>query len=102
MSNVLLVVTTPRADHEDAYHQWYRESHIPELQALPYVQSVRRFEATRAGDSGPQCWAVSMEVADDPAEALADIRSRMGSGAMSVSDAMDSTRTVAWFLTATQ
>jgi hypothetical protein len=49
----LLAFTNPvSADREDEYNQWYTNTHLPEVTALPGFRSAKRFKATETQLAG--------------------------------------------------
>lgn len=43
--HVLYEMTRPSAGHEDDFHRWYDDVHIPEMLAIPGFMAARRFTA---------------------------------------------------------
>lgn len=98
--NRLLVITSPHAERDTDYHAYYTGVHLPEIRALEgVVRAVRyRTESPKGAEGDPPQFAVSIDTTKDPAELLGELRTRMGSGEMTASDAIDTSRTVAYFL----
>jgi hypothetical protein len=92
----LLAFTNPVIDREDEFNRWYDEQHVPDLLAVPGVVSAQRFALTDATGEGKPGWsylALYELETDDPDALMAEIRSRIGTDAMPISDALDPTTT---------
>lgn len=100
-TNRLLMITSPHPGRDAEYHAYYTDIHAPEIEGLEAVVGTTRFrvESPARVDGAPDQYALSIETSSDPAELLAEIRRRMGSGEMTApSEAIDSTRTIAYYL----
>jgi hypothetical protein len=98
--NRLQVFSTPVEGQEAEYHAYYSEQHIPDIQRLPGVGAVRRFEAKLGfSRSDRVSYATEFEVDGDPAEVLALIAELMGTPQMPASDAVESSQSRAWLMT---
>jgi hypothetical protein len=91
---ILLVQSRPAsADEADAYHQWYDETHLPEILGVDGFVSARRFAAVD-GDT----FLVVYEVADvDEAKAAMAERRSAGSMSRPVGVQLDPPPDVQWF-----
>lgn len=65
---ILYVETRPLPGHEEDYHQWYDETHVPEIVAFDGFVSARRFAPV--DDGGPFIAMYEMD-ADDLEAAFA-------------------------------
>ena len=92
----LLAFTNPVAGREDEFNRWYDEQHVPDLLAVPGIVSAQRFALSDATGEGQSQWsylALYELETDDPDALMKEVRSRLGTEAMPVSDALDSTTT---------
>jgi hypothetical protein len=48
----LLVYTNPTPGQEDAFNEWYDNTHVPQILALPMVVSAQRFRLSPTGVDG--------------------------------------------------
>jgi hypothetical protein len=90
----LLAFTNPAAGREEAFNRWYDEQHVPDLLAVPGFVSAQRFslkDATGQDQAGWSYLALYELETDDPDALMAEVRSRLGTAAMPVSDTLDST-----------
>ena len=100
----LLAFTNPAAGHEAEFNRWYDEQHVPDLLAVPGFVSAQRFavsDATGQGEPGWTYLALYELDTDDPDALMAEVRSRLGTAAMPVSDALDHAATTPRGLIAT-
>jgi hypothetical protein len=89
----LLAFTNPAAGREDEFNRWYDERHVPDLLAVPGFVSAQRFALTDATGQGKPGWtylALYELDTDDPDALMAEVRARLGTEAMPVSDTLDS------------
>jgi hypothetical protein len=90
----LLAFTNPVAGREADFNCWYDERHVPDLLAVPGFVSAQRFALTDATGQGRPGWsylALYELETDDPDALMAEVRCRLGTDAMPVSDTLDST-----------
>jgi len=88
----LLAFTNPVPGREDEFNRWYDERHVPDLLAVPGFVSARRFALTDATGQGKPDWtylAMYELETDDPDALMAEVRARIGSGAIPATDALD-------------
>ena len=89
---VLLVLTNPVEGKEEAYNDWYTNTHLGDLLKVPGVISAQRFKLTDA-QLGPAPHPYSylalydIEI-DDAQTTISALRERIGTPAMVMSDAM--------------
>src|ERR1700751_1221724 len=89
----LLSFTNSVAGREDEFNRWYDERHVPDLLAVPGFVSAQRFALTDANGRVKRGWtylAMYERETDDPDALMAEVRSRLGTEAMPVSDTLDS------------
>ena len=88
----LLAFTNPVAGREDEFNRWYDERHVPDLLAVPGFVSAQRFALSDATGQGKPGWTYlalyELETDDLPA-LMEEVRSRLGTDAIPVSDALD-------------
>lgn len=87
----MIVMTKPVEGREEAYNDWYQNTHLRELVALPGIRSARRYRRAHslvAGDSYPYMAIYEIE-ADDLDAVVAGIIEASGSGGIWMSDAID-------------
>lgn len=88
----LLAFTNPVAGREEEFNRWYDERHVPDLLAVPGFVSAQRFALTDATGQDKAGWtylALYELETDDPDALMAEVRSRLGTEVMPVSDALD-------------
>ena len=88
----LLALTNPVAGREAEFERWYAERHIPDLLAVPGFVSGQLFQLSDAtGQNNPGwTWLAVYELeTDDPDALMAEVRGRLGTDAMPVSDTLD-------------
>jgi hypothetical protein len=80
--------------------QWYDKRHIPDILAVPGIQSCERFDFQGMGPGdAAQKWdyvGIYDIEADDVGAVLKDMGGRMGTERMPKSPALDSSRTLAF------
>ena len=92
--HLLLAFTNPGAGREEEFNRWYDERHVPDLLAVPGFVSAQRFALTDATGQGRPGWthlALYELETDAPNALMAEVRSRLGTEAMPVSDTLDPT-----------
>jgi hypothetical protein len=75
-------------DHEDEYNDWYDNTHVPEICAVPGFVSARRYkvhspagaEGAPGGAAAPAYLAIYEIDADDLEVPLAELRARRAAG----------------------
>ena len=89
---IMVVQSAPASpDREDEFNDWYDNTHVPEICAVPGFVSARRYKVhgAAAGDTGAPAYLAIYEIdADDLAAPAAELRARSASGVMHVSDAL--------------
>jgi hypothetical protein len=96
---LLLVFTNAAAGREDEFHQWYDETHIPDVLAVPGVVSAQRYavapvetpevEGAPAPEPPAHGYLVAYALDRDGNEVMEEFVARIGSGQMQLSDVMD-------------
>lgn len=97
-----LVLTSPVEGREADFNQWYDTLHLPDVLDVPGFVSARRFRImeSRCAPTDLPRWryaAIYQMEHDDPQAVLADMRARIGTPQMLISDTLDLS-TVATYL----
>ena len=85
MPKGIMVVQSDPVDpaHEDEYNDWYDNTHVPEICAVPGFVSARRYKVHRAATSeaGSASYLAIYEIdADDLTAPAAELRARSAAG----------------------
>jgi hypothetical protein len=85
---VMIVFSNPSDPaREDEYNDWYTNTHIPELLALPGFVGARRFRVT--GDGEPERYAAIYDLeADDLGDVMGVITKAVENGEIHMTDAI--------------
>ena len=96
---LLLVFTNPAQGREDEFHQWYDETHIPDVLAVPGVESAQRYVIspveTEEIEGAPQPpppahrFLVAYTLSRNGNDVMQEFTSRITSGQLPLSDVMD-------------
>lgn len=90
----LIVYSNHTPGNEEAFNEWYTREHLPDVLALPGFVSARRFRVMdfKLDENGPdpthRYVAMYNLYTDDPEAALNDLRSRVESGRIVISQTM--------------
>ncbi len=86
----LVVMSRPQEGREAEYHDWYQNSHLPQVMALPGFLSGQRYrlDTALAGQEPYPFLAIYEVETDDIGAALAEMRRRAGTERLSVSEAL--------------
>jgi hypothetical protein len=85
---IMVVQTGPvSAEREEEYNDWYSNTHIPEILAIPGFVGARRYKLA-GGDGSPSYLAVYEIEADDIAAPVKELSARSTSGQHAVSDVL--------------
>ena len=95
----LIALTTPAAGKEAEFHNWYQNVHLPELCALPGLDSAQRYQlvAKLMGSDTNQWLAIYDIEADDPMAFMGAMGEAATSGKLTQSDASDMATTYTAF-----
>jgi hypothetical protein len=91
---IFVVQSNPSSpEREDEYNDWYTNTHLGEVCAVPGIVSARRYKVQNAGDptSDPdrkQYMAVYELDADDLSQAIEGLGKAAADGTMHMSDAL--------------
>ena len=94
--HILLVFSNPTSGKESEYNEWYDKVHIPDVLNVRGFMSAVRFKVAQAQLDGttnhPYKYLSLYELGtDDLAASLTELRNRLGTKDMVVSDAIDLT-----------
>jgi hypothetical protein len=86
----IMVVQSGPADpaREDEYNDWYDNTHVPEICAVPGFVSARRYKVHGAPAGDPAYLAIYEIDADDLTAPAAELRARSAAGLTHISDAL--------------
>lgn len=91
---ILIVYSNAAQGQEEEFNRWYNEVHLPDVLALPNYTSARRFKLIdfkldeMAPDPEHQYVAYYYLKSDDPVGALNDLRDRVLTGKILMSESM--------------
>jgi hypothetical protein len=87
---IMLVQTSPvDPAKEDAYNDWYDNTHIPEILEVPGFTSARRYKVNGPGAEGAHSYLAIYEIdADDLTAPVAELGKRAAAGQSTMSDAL--------------
>ena len=91
----LIALTTPVEGKEDAYNEWYQNTHLHELIALPGVKRAQRYKQVVklvGADSNPYLAIYDIEC-DDPMAFLGVLGEAAAAGKVTPGDASDAAST---------
>jgi hypothetical protein len=71
---------------EDEYNEWYSQTHLPEIRAVPGFVAARRYKVHNGAD--PSYLAIYEIDADDLTDPMKELRARSASGQMHMSDTL--------------
>ena len=93
----MLVLSNPVPGRESEYNDWYSNTHLADVTAIPGFLRAQRFELAHDVGFGEKWrYLATYEIETDDLEAaLADLMSRQERGLMEVSAALDLANTVA-------
>jgi hypothetical protein len=96
MARAVMIVGTRPSDpsREREFNEWYETTHVPELCQVPGIASARRFELSKAQlfppDAAQHEYIAIYEIdADDVQGVIDELATRMASGAIHMSDAVE-------------
>lgn len=86
---ILYVESSPvSTDREDEYNDWYTNTHVPEILALPGFTGATRYKAAAAEGQEPAYVAIYEIDADDPQGVVNELMSTMRAGKLTMSDSI--------------
>jgi hypothetical protein len=95
----LVVFTTPIAGSEEEFNDWYQNVHLRDVVAVPGFTSAQRFRLAKSMSAEePLPYLAIYDVETDDIEGvIAGMKSRVGTEAMVISDAMNRKASAAIF-----
>lgn len=97
----LLVLTNAVQGQEDAFNEWYDNTHVPDVMKIPGIVSAQRFrQSTYQRGPGPHPWhymALYEGEAPTPEDVDKELRARAGTPAMAISPALSDQRFICFF-----
>jgi hypothetical protein len=89
---IMFVQSRPSSpEREDEYNDWYTNTHLPDVLAIPGITGARRFKASDAApppDGAPEYCAVYELEVDDLGSVMEELGARAGDGRMRMSDVL--------------
>ena len=87
----LIALSTPVAGKEEEFHDWYQNTHLPQIVALPGGQGAQRYKlvAKVAGADTNQYLAIYDIECDDPMAFLAAVGQASAEGRLTKTQAND-------------
>jgi hypothetical protein len=61
---IMLALNGPTEGQEEAYNDWYSDTHVPELLNIPGIVSARRFKTVQSNLQWPYVAAYEIETDD--------------------------------------
>src|SRR5437867_718253 len=95
---MLFVMSSAVPGREDEYHAWYDEVHVPDILAISGVRSARRCAVSRAHGDDLRRYLAIYEIDGDAESIVAEIGRRVGSGDITLSEAIDLTAMESWIV----
>ena len=93
-----MVLARPKPEREDDYDRWHREIHVDDVLEIPGFVGCTRYRLPDAQPDGTATrwlFATIYEIeAEDPAVPLAEMKRRVGTDRMPMTDAGDGTNTL--------
>jgi len=100
MKNVLIVLSNPSEGSEDAYNDWYTNTHLDEVVSIPGFVSAQRYKLTDAQIAGfpasEHTYLAIYEVEGDPADAFDQLVDELQSGRMALPDSIEQATISPW------
>lgn len=93
MRTIQLVFSNPYPGRDDEYNQWYDNTHVPEVLAIPGIVSAQRYDlrplARERGEEPEYRYLAIYEIEGDPDEVMAKLGAAVRSGAVVMNDSFD-------------
>ncbi len=105
--HAFVVLTEPVAGREDEFNDWYTNTHLADVTAVPGFKSAHRYTLSPAqlegyGDDATHKYLAIYFIEGDAADAFGALAAGIEDGSVPLSEAMDGTKTVCWNYTATE
>ena len=96
---VMVVQSKAKAGRDDEYNDWYDNTHLADILALPGVKSGRRFDydSTMMGAPGLPYLAIYEIEVDDISTVTAAMGKAATDGSIRQNDSLDGPASVLWF-----
>lgn len=92
---IQVVFSSPLPGKDDEYNEWYDNTHVPEVLAIPGVLSAQRYDlrplAREQGKTPEFRYLAIYEMEGDPDEIMGKIGAAVRSGEIFMSDSFDRT-----------
>jgi hypothetical protein len=87
----LVVYTKPVAGRDQEYNDWYENTHLSDLVAIPGINSAQRFRLAKSlsPETSLPFLAIYDNETDDIDGVIAEMKRLSGTEAMTISDALD-------------
>jgi hypothetical protein len=90
---IMFVQSRPSSpDCEDEYNDWYTNTHLEDVLAIPGITGARRFKASKAAPppaGAPEYCAIYELNIDDLDSVMPELAARFADGRMRMTDAME-------------
>jgi hypothetical protein len=86
---LMLVLSNAAQGRDDEFNDWYDNVHIPDVCSIEGVLSAARYEVEGDDPAAPQRYMTIYELDREGAAVMADIVEGMTSGALAISDSID-------------
>jgi hypothetical protein len=100
MNNVLMVLSNPTEGEDDAYNDWYTNTHLDEVVSIPGFVSAQRYKLTDAQIAGfpaaSHTYLSIYEIEGDPADAFAVLVDELQSGRMELPASIEQATISPW------
>jgi hypothetical protein len=100
MKNVLMVLSNPTEGEDDAYNDWYTNTHLDEVVSIPGFVAARRYKLTDAQIAGfppsTHTYLSIYEIEGDPADAFKQLVEELESGRMELPGAIETATISPW------
>lgn len=100
MPQYIMIATSTAHEGRDAeYNEWYDNTHLPDVCAVPGFTSGQRWRAVpeASPNTPPADYIAIYEIeADDPGAAVNELMRRAGAGEISLTDAIDMSTANIW------
>ena len=100
LNNVLMVLSNPTPGQDDAYNDWYTNTHLDEVVSIPGFVSAQRYKLTDAQIAGfpesAHTYLSIYEIEGDPAAAFDQLVEELQSGRMELPDSIEQATISPW------
>ena len=100
MNNVLMVLSNPVEGQDEAYNDWYTNTHLDEVISIPGFVAAQRFKLTEAQIAGfptsSHTYLAIYEIEGDPADAFEVLVDELQSGRMELPESIEQATISPW------